>query len=203
VTEGKHHACDISKSFHDIENSITDFKAKFRSYTTDAHNQLTTVMDELQRDIKRLSNTWQTVISGFLSLLNGIQDELQATEPNEDVPGGQGIRKLKRDLGDCRRRRREAADRNVAVTKKTIGLIELVKNFGDIWNLIEVIVIDIETKLSAISGHPTEFFYGRLSNLPGQYRGLMEALDLYTAALSERGEKPSFKSRLKGFIPRS
>jgi len=205
VTEGRNRALDISKSFSDMRNGIKVFKELFNSYSTEADNQMTAVMDELQRQINQLSNSWQTVIRSFLSVFNGIQDELQVTEPNEDVvvPDGQGIGELKRDLSEYRRRRREAADQNVAVTKKTGELIQLAGNFGAIWNSIEVIVIDIETKLLKISGPPTQVFYTRLSNLPGQYRGLMEALDLYAAALSERVEKHTFISRLKKLIPGS
>jgi len=201
VTEGKNRAqaFDTSKSFRDMQYSIMVFKAKVMTYSTEADKNMTIVVDILQKDINQLSNTWKTMRWNFLVLFKGIQDELQVTEPNEDVTGGQGIRELRQDLGDYRRRRREAAGQNVAVTKKIDELIQLANNFGVIWDLIIDIVMEIETKLLKISEFPVQIFYDRLSRLPGQYRGLMEALDIYAAAqdFSEGVMPVSRNSRLK------
>jgi len=192
VSSGKQRAYDISKSFDNMQERIKFFRAKFIKYTTETDNKMATAMDKLQEDIDQLSNTWKTVSWSFLVLFKGIQDELQV-EVNEDVPpspqdlkGGQSIRELRQELEDYFCRRLEAADQNVAVTKKIDELIQIANDFSVIWNLIEDNVTEIETKLSFMASPLAQVFYNRLSRLPEQYRGLKEALDSYAIALSER-----------------
>jgi len=206
MIQGKQRASSIYKSFREMEYSIKVFRGKCSRYTAEAVNQMTTAINQLQEDITRLSESFNRVSLCFLSLFKDLQEMLQGAEPNENAPPlPQNISdrrrkkkelKLKRD--DHCRRKSKATDQNAAVTNKTDALLQHADNFVVVWHLIEDNVTDIESKLSTISraGHSSskQVFYTRLSRIPGQYRGLMEALDLYAAALSERVEEPS-KSR--------
>jgi len=206
VIKGKQRARDICKSFDDMQYRIKIFKAKFISYTTETDNKMATVMHKLQEDINRLSNTRETVSSRFLVLFKGVQDKLpsQGAVSNENGPplpqnmsAEQTIRELQLKLDDYSRKRREAADTNIAVTKKLEELTQLANDYGVIWNMTEENVMVFERDLSLVAGPPMRVLYDRLSRLPGQCRGLMEALDLYAASLFERVDK---RARLKRFV---
>lgn len=177
---------DIHKSFRDMHKGIWDFQARIDSYTEETDNKLATVMDKLRDDIRRLSNTSRTA---------GMQYDLLVADSDEDEPplpqnmsGGQSVSELRPELNDYSRRRLEVVDQNlnVAATMKIDELTQLVDNFSVIWQLIENNAMFIDEKSELIGSSGLElFFYRRLSHLPGEYRDLMEALDLYAAALPE------------------
>ncbi|KLO06384.1 hypothetical protein SCHPADRAFT_946121 [Schizopora paradoxa] len=181
VSRGKEMATSSHRTFSQAKEKITTMKIKCSDFTKEAVAELKSAMEKLQGEMDRTIERYlfeKRVSQGFLSLVQARSSK----------------KSLRKTMANKINEHHDKIDRingqNVTVATNAEHLISHVLKFAVIWALIENNVTKIEQKLTVLPQN-NQVFYQRLSRLPGQYAGLMEALDMYQAALSEGVEESS------------
>lgn len=199
VESGRKQATDTYNSFDELRERIKAFEGKCTSYTEIGVNEMKSTISSLQTRIDQLAHSFWNVNWGFVLLCTELEQS-QTTHPfSEDIP--QDFSRKKRELKVERNgffdKIRKIKGQNADVVRNATRIQSHINSFAKLWRVIEDNVVAIESELEHA---PVLFACGNfgLSGLRGQYTGLMEALELYTKALSEGdGGKSSLPQRIK------
>jgi len=191
--KGHTQAQNVSRSFNDISRSISAFKRKCAHYNDGALLIMERVTTELETEVRGLTESIQEVAKN-MSHLKPIWKATKTLEKQQVmVVVGDSLRwaEKERELKERELRIRyhdsqDATRLDLELKSQTNLLQNDMRGFIKIWDMIENDICIITQQLNTITvncGLP-QHFYRRLLFLPGQYAALMEALDLYVAALS-------------------